>query len=120
MDRLDEVQAAAFESEYAVAVLGNRETGQFLLVELDKDGLTEAENLKARLGGLYFCGVRAYRHGECFAACEPDRDCVTVMAAAARAFAERVVDRRKAKDNGLAWLERLWSLPDDRPEAPRD
>jgi len=115
MDRLDEMQAAAFESKYAVAVLGNCETGAFMLVELNSEGLTEAESIKARVGSMYFCGVCAFRRGECFATCETDLDCITVMAAAARAFAERVVDLTP-KDNGLAWLERLWSLPDPRTE----
>jgi len=117
MDRLDELQALAFESDYACAVLGSRETGQFLLVELDKDCLlSDAENLKARLGGLYFCGLAGYRRGECVFKSEPDLDCVSMMASASYEFARRVAEWLKSKrtDDGGDFLERLWSLPDNR------
>lgn len=110
MDRLDEVQALAFESDFAYAVLGNRATGTVVLVNLQGD-LSEALRARAQSEGLYFCGVCGYRHGEPAIACEPSLDCKTVMVAAAREFIARLAERT---GDSAEWLAKLYSLEDQR------
>jgi hypothetical protein len=111
LNKLDDVQRTAFESEFAAAVLGNV-NGEHMLVDLDS-ALTDAENIRAHLRGYFFAGVMGYKDGQCSAKCEPSPEAVLVMAQASWSFAQYVADRLRPK-NTSDWLESLWRLPDNR------
>ena len=118
MDRLDSVEALAVESEYACGVLGNRETSEFILVELHGTApmLSGSEDTRARMSGMYFAGVWGYRRGDCVMAAEPDLDCLTLMVAAADEFTARVTAYLKSEAGGdwCEWAKALFKLPDSR------
>lgn len=109
------------------ACLGNPVTGAHLLVEADSLPLSEANNLKARLGGYEFSGVFGFRFRDCYAdlVCEPGEGPSRVMFAATTTFLRHLAEVKyrtdlqeglapKTAGKGVDWLERLHSLIDPR------
>ena len=113
---MDEQQQIAWNCEISVAVLGNAETGEHMLIELGREGypLSEAEVLKARLKNFVYAGVMGYAEGVANAKAEPGPDCWRIMCAATPAFLTYLSGKLKPLCDSVDWLEKLHQLPDTR------
>lgn len=99
------------------AVLGNPSTGQHMLVDADRGlPLSEADNLRMRLGGLEFAGIFGYRAKDNYANAhaEAGPGCALVMVRAFPTFMTRLSEHLGAKRDTGDWLEQLWKLQDKR------
>jgi hypothetical protein len=112
-DKMDAQEQLVMEGEISVAVLGKG--AEFVLIELQGE-IDEDATDAAREKGYTYCGVLGVKDGTAGAKCEPHPDCVFTMMHAALAFAQLVADRlkQKPKGDGVAWLQRLFELPDTR------
>ena len=114
MDPRDEQRALILQSDISFGVVGNAETGEFLLVDL-RNPLSQEEDRKIEAGRFRFCGLCGFRDGQATARCEPDLDAIGLMCLASYEFALRVAEFLKGKEQGgTEWLKNLWSLPDTR------
>jgi len=112
---VDEHQRLAFESEISYVVMGRG--SECALVRLGHGDAVESA-AQARERGYRYCGVLGVRSGVPVAKCEPNPDAVFCCFAAFLEFARLVCDRIRPmpKDDSVAFLTRLYALPDTRED----
>ena len=113
---MDDTEKLVWGADIAVGVLGRG--GNFVLVPLTGDGpLDKALTAEAVANRYSYCGALTITDGVAAARCEgANPDCIFTMMHAALAFAHQVADKLKPQnsDDGAAWLQRLFELPDPR------
>lgn len=116
MPQLDKFQQLASDAQFAVAVLGNLHTGDLELVNLGATSSADEQRgwRERRLG---FIGVVGLIDGVPEVALAEVIDAET-LSALSRAFARCVRNEVNARlqpsGDGVEWLKRLYSLPDER------
>lgn len=101
---LDKFERVAWESEYAVAILGNQDQSRFEFVELKGDCAKVQADLAER-GLGFFYGVLGVTRGwpRCELAVPVDPGTIHALSAA---YLRRLED--------MDWMERAFRLPDTR------
>jgi hypothetical protein len=108
---MDADEQLVFDAEVSAVILGKGP--EFVLIPLDGTP-TPASLQLARVRGYAYCGVAAYKDGQCSASCERNPSAVYTVMCASFAFAKYVVANRKPEGDGAEWLQALYNLPDTR------
>lgn len=117
---LDKFGQAIWNASFAVAIAGNVNTADYLLIELGAGKIPLAEETLKDFTqrGLTFLGVIALHEGRSVSAFDHDFDPETVSALSRKFLQlnEHGLNARLANQVGdsLEWLKRLHTLPDIR------
>jgi len=112
---MDAEEQLVWDAEISAVILGKGE--EFVLIPLDGTP-TPAFLELAKARGYEYCGVAAYKDGQCSASCERNPGAVHTVMCASFAFARYVAAKThlKPEGDGADWLERLATLVDPRVE----
>lgn len=117
---MDKFEALIRNAQYSVCILGNPETSDFELVDLDPAGLPAERREQLSKRGMKFIGVLGV------VKCRP-RVALTlplndeIVSALSAAFVQRIEKLLNGLDkpmgDSVEWLQQLWELPDTRNET---
>lgn len=113
----DKFEMVVRYATHPVCLLGNVETSDFELVDLDAELLSEDAQRELRERGLYFIGAMGILNGApCTALAEPlDEGTILALSAAYVQYAGSI--KAKPKGDFTEWASRLHALPDMRADA---
>jgi hypothetical protein len=114
---MDKFRQLCLDAPIAVVILGNPETSDFELIDLDFDRLPNERVCALQERGMEFCGVLGLVKGRPRVALALPLG-AEIIATLSAAFVQRLEDAingiKPDMGDSAEWLERLHSLPDNR------